>query len=231
MDVDSEHADSLNLEMLDASLNRLNSLVVLVSFLAGEVTKFAIFFLDCNWAGPSDPSPLLEDRKDFALQRHVDAFPRADLIVPSGGPALAIAFTDALLISTLDVANTFEETLPFGTEEQPDRIIGYAAEPPILNGGEISLKASMLLCTSHSGVVLVDYDLDKVTEDVPIQMEEPWVVLKRLTRSMSLVLLNRRSHIIVPTKSSRTFPTIAKNVHRRACEIKSSKPFSLPRKG
>jgi hypothetical protein len=143
--------------------------------MAGDVLKYSVFYLDGDWAGPSDPSPLLEDRKDFNVQRPPveEAFIGTTLILPAGGPALGIAFEDALVLSTADTANTFEETLPFGAEGSIERIIGHAEETPVLTGGDVQLKVSFLLCTSQSGVVKVDYDLDKVAEDIPAHIEEP----------------------------------------------------------
>lgn len=90
--------------------------------------------------------------------------PRVSLLLPEGGPALALVFEDALILSTLDTANTYEEPLSL---KYPERFIGYYVAPPV-DRGYIPLQATILLVASQSGVVLVDYDLDKVSDEVVI---------------------------------------------------------------
>ncbi|KAI9029397.1 Non-repetitive/WGA-negative nucleoporin C-terminal-domain-containing protein [Hyaloraphidium curvatum] len=177
--VDPELAEGLSLRVLDAAINNNNQLILLVSYVVDDsVVKFSAFWIDCEWT-PSEPTPLL-DRKDFAVQRHVDDPVRTSLVVPSGGPALAIVFEDAVVLSTTDVAQPYEETLPFSDRSHAvrERIVGHGARPPSLVRDDAQLRASMLLCFSRSGAVLVEFDLGNLDDSsVPKaeSIEEPTV--------------------------------------------------------
>ncbi|CAO1636727.1 unnamed protein product [Sympodiomycopsis kandeliae] len=154
-------ADSIGLEIIDAAARTDGSIYVLYSYVKqpNRPLAYGMATVSC----PSDHGSFLvaaNDIFEYTGLRDPRPYSSPRLVVPNGGPAVFVAFADALLLilTANDDLERFEDRIVL-KDSARNRFLGCGYEGVDVEPSNSSLAALSCL-SAQSGALLVEFDIE-----------------------------------------------------------------------